>query len=325
MKTGKTPPTRRLLAVLGLVLFLGPGCGLAGDGADDPYLGFVEGEFLWPGLPEAGTLDVLMVAEGDRLETGAPIARLDAEQEEAALAGARARLEEARAREQNLLKGLRTEEIQVIEARLEQARANLALAEITLARQLELVEEGAVSEDAADRARTGFEEAQARVRQLQSEIEAARLAARPDEIAAARAVISQAEAQVREAEWRLEKRHLQAPEAGQVFRILHREGEIVDRGQPIISLLPDDNRKIRFFVPETDVAGFAIGDTVHVSCDSCPDGLTARVSFISPEVEFTPPVIFSEQVREKLVYMLEARPGADDFLLPPGLPVDVRK
>jgi len=98
--------------------------------------------------------------------------------------------------------------------------------------------------------------------------------------------------------------------------------EWVAANQPVVSLLPDDRIKVRFFVPEQEVARYRPGRTVRFSCDSCAAGLTARISFVSPRPEFTPPVIFSRDSRDRLVFMVEALPAKAAALMP-GLPVDV--
>jgi len=93
----------------------------------------------------------------------------------------------------------------------------------------------------------------------------------------------------------------------------------------VVSLLPPENIFVRFFVPETRLAEVHVGDKVALKCDRCPAGLAAIVSFISPQAEFTPPVIYSETSRAKLVYMVEARPPrAQAASINPGQPVAVQ-
>jgi HlyD family secretion protein len=125
-----------------------------------------------------------------------------------------------------------------------------------------------------------------------------------------------------QADTRLAKRQVKAPSDAQVQDIYFRAGETVNAGQPVLALLPPANRRIRFYVPEPLLATVALGHIVGLSCDSCKAGLQARISFISSEAEFTPPVIFSEQERAKLVFRVEARP-LDGTNLPIGLPVTV--
>jgi HlyD family secretion protein len=92
----------------------------------------------------------------------------------------------------------------------------------------------------------------------------------------------------------------------------------------VVSLLPDANRKIRFFLPEKQLAQAAIGQTIALACDGCPDNLTATIDFIATEAEFTPPILYSKENREKLVYRVEARPMDGAVVLKVGQPVDIR-
>jgi len=79
---------------------------------------------------------------------------------------------------------------------------------------------------------------------------------------------------------------------------------------------------VRFFVPEPVLASIDYGDVVKVSCDSCSPDITARISFIARQSEFTPPVIYSLEERSKLVFLVEALPVKPDSLRV-GQPVDV--
>lgn len=136
------------------------------------------------------------------------------------------------------------------------------------------------------------------------------------------AALRQADAQLAAAKTRLARRTLESPAAGVVQQVYYRPGETVPAGKPIISLLPPGNIKVRFFVPETMVARVAIGDEVSVSCDGCASVVTAPITFIARNAEFTPPVIYSRDERTKLVYLVEARP-AETEMLRVGQPVSV--
>jgi HlyD family secretion protein len=127
------------------------------------------------------------------------------------------------------------------------------------------------------------------------------------------------------AQWRIDQRHVTAPSAGVVADVLARPGETIPAGGPVVSILPPENIFVRFFVPEPRLAEVHGGDKVTLLCDRCPADFTATVSFISPQAEYTPPVIYSEASRAKLVYMVEARPPRERApLINPGQPVAVR-
>ena len=117
-----------------------------------------------------------------------------------------------------------------------------------------------------------------------------------------------AEARVETSKTRLARREIHAPVTGMVQQIYYREGELVPAQKPVLSILPPGNMKVRFYVSETELARFSIGDQVEISCDSCGTGLTGKVYFISTTAEYTPPVIYSLEERSKLVYLIQARP-----------------
>lgn len=131
-----------------------------------------------------------------------------------------------------------------------------------------------------------------------------------------------AEALVNTAQTRLARRTANAPVAGTVHQIYFREGEMVAQQRPVLSILPPGNLKVRFFVPETDLPKLSVGQDVRVTCDSCASDLTANIYYIATTAEYTPPVIYSQEERHKLVYLVQARPNKPD-LLRVGQPVSV--
>jgi HlyD family secretion protein len=131
-----------------------------------------------------------------------------------------------------------------------------------------------------------------------------------------------AEARVVTSQTRLARRSGFAPVAGIVQQIYFREGEMVAAGRPVLSIMPPGNMKLRFYVSETDLPKFAIGDEVRVTCDNCAADLTARIYFIATSAEYTPPVIYSLDERNKLVYLIQARPAKPDALRV-GQPVSI--
>jgi len=131
-----------------------------------------------------------------------------------------------------------------------------------------------------------------------------------------------AEARVNTSETRLARRSGFAPINGTIQQIYFREGEMVPERRPVLSIMPPGNMKIRFFVPESELPKLAIGDEVKVTCDSCSADLTAKIYFIATMAEYTPPVIYSLDERNKLVYLIQARPSRPDALRV-GQPISV--
>jgi HlyD family secretion protein len=304
------------------LIALAAAMGLGGDGGAMQVQGYVEGEYVYVAAPVAGRLEALQVARGDHVAAGAPLFQLDRASEQPGRDDAAARLARAEANLADLRKGKRPSELESIEAQLAQAQAMLELAEAELNRRERLVASNVASREAVDQARAAYERDKARVAELQAELKTAQLGARTDEIQAAEAEVSAAGAQLAHAEWRLDQMSQAAPQAGSVVDTLYRPGEWVAAGAPVVSLLPPENVKVRFFVPEPRLGALAIGDEVRVGCDACMPALTAVISYISPDAEYTPPVIYSREMRAKLVYLVEAQPR-QPAALRPGQPVDV--
>lgn len=306
--------------VMGLAALFG------GDDTPAGYQGYVEADYVRVGVPVAGTLEHLAVRRGDYVEAGDLLFTLDDAAERAARDQAAAELARARARLADLEKGERPAEIAALLAAKRQAEADLALSSVELERQQKLFDTGVTAKSRLDSARSAYRRDAARIAELEAEIETAQLGGRIDAIEAARAEIEAAEAALAQTEWRLAQRSAAAATAARVEDTLYAEGEHVSAGRPIVSLLPPENLFLRFFVPEPDLGRIAVGQPVQVSCDGCGAAIPARVSFISAEAEYTPPVIYSEQRREKLVFLVEARPVAaagERLRLHPGQPVTV--
>jgi HlyD family secretion protein len=265
------------------------------------------------------------VRRGDQVKAGAPLYALENENEAAARREAEQRLRAAQAQLSNLQKGRRPTEIAAIEAQLEQADAALKLSRSQLARSEKLVTQGFISRERVDESRSAYERDVGRIDQLKADLATARLAARQDEIRAAAASVEAAEAALAQADWRLEQKSVRSPVAGLVADTLFVIGEWVPAGAPVASVLPPENIKVRFFVPETALGAVKVGQSISVACDGCAAPVPARVTFISTRAEYTPPVIYSRESRAKLVYLIEARPSPEEAVkLHPGQPLDVR-
>lgn len=287
--------------------------------------GYVEGEYVYVASPLPGALQSLQVQRGMQVESGDLLFALDDTPEQAARDEAERRLAQARANVEDIKKGKRPSEIAAIEAQLNQARAALILAEKEFARQENLSRTpGATAELEFLRARSVRDQARQRVTQLDAELKTAQLGSRSDQIAAAEANLRAVEAALTKAQWDFSQKRQRAPQAGLVFDTLYREGEWVPAGRPVIVLLPPTNIKVRAFVSETTVGTIHPGDSVQVSVDGAGTPFLGRVSYISPQAEYTPPVIYSKESRSKLVFMIEAVfDPVSSAKLHPGQPVDV--
>ena len=292
-------------------------------GGDALLQGYVEGTYVYVAPDAAGRITERPASAGTTVAAGEVLARLDDSDERQAVAGAEARLAQAEAELANLRSGKRPVEISVIEAQLSEAQANFALAEEEYRRQLVLLERGVVAQAAVDNAKAVRDAAEASVEAIQHQLEVAELPARPEEITAAEKHVAAEQASLAQAQTALARRTLTAPAAALVEETFFEPGEYAQTGAAIVSLLPDADRKIRFFVPERELATVSIGSRIAVSCDNCPPGLEGEVTFVSSAAEFTPPVIYSQEARDKLVFRVDARPLGDAQALKVGQPVDV--
>lgn len=304
-----------------LALLLAAACG---DAPPPALQGYVEGEYVRVAAPFAGTLVKLDAERGREVRAGAALFALEAESEAAARREAGERVERAQAHVDDLRKGRRETEIDAVRAQLAQAEATAGLSAREHARQLDLAARGFVSGQRADEAKAARDRDRNRVAELAAQLATARAGSRPDEVRAAEAEARAAREALAQAEWRLGQKTVAATVGGTVTDTLFVRGEWVPAGAPVVTLLPPGNVKVRFFVPEARLAAVKPGARVALACSGCPEGLSATVSFVAPQAEFAPPVIYSRDNRARLVFLVEARPPpAQAAKLHPGQPVDV--
>jgi HlyD family secretion protein len=309
----------------------GPGlaCALAlfaGCSADPPptYQGYVEGEYVHMASPLGGRLERLQVQRGQTIVAGAPLFKLEAVEEAAAKQQADDQLKAAQAQLADLRLGRRAPELDVVRAQLAQAQAAEAQAAQQLQRDEAQYQAGGIARAQVDDGRTNLAMKSARVRELADQLQVSRLPARGAQIRAQDALVAAARAVAEQQAWRLGQKQVAATQAGLVVDTLYRDGEWVPAGSPVVRLLPPGNLKLRFFVPETVVGTLQPGRKLALQCDGCATGIGATVSYIADAPEYTPPVIYSNETRAKLVFMVEASPAPPHAsALRPGQPVTV--
>jgi HlyD family secretion protein len=288
------------------------------------FQGYIEGEFVYVASPFGGRLDHLCVYRGDLIPQGALLFVLDEAPERAARDEARRRVDEAGAELSDALEGRRPTEIEAIEAQLKQAQAALALSKLELNRQNQLLQADVTSRREFDTAQATHDADRQRVAELTAVLQTAHLGSRVGEVNAARQNLLAQEAALERAEWNLSQKSQFSPEAGLIFDTLYLEGEWVPPGSAVIVLLPPDNIKVRTFIPQDLIGRIYIGTPALIHIDGVKAPVPAKVSFLSPQAEFTPPVIFSREMREKFVFLIELSLAAEEAAtLHPGQPVDV--
>lgn len=286
-------------------------------------VGYVEGDYVLLAPIEVAQVTSIGVKRGDRVEAGAPVAEMETDDARIAVEQAQAALAQAQAQLANLRIGKRPEEIAALEAMVHSAEAEALEKRRVLTRAAGLLERGFVTQAEYDEALTAVDVAAALINQSQANLAVGKLPARPDEIEAAESQVKQSVAALEQARWRLAKRSLTAPSAGRVNDIIRNPGDVAGPSSPVLSMLPDGAVKLSVYVPEASFSKVEVGKLLKVRCDGCPDGLEARISYVSPDPEFTPPVIYSLETRQKLVYLVEARPVGNATALQPGQIVDV--
>lgn len=310
-----------LLLSLSLIPVIFTGCAPDNNGI---YQGYIEGEYVYLAAPLGGALTQLAVARGDQVQTGQRVFELEHASESAAVQQAERNLAMAQAQWQDLTKGSRPSEIDSIESQLAGAKANLKLAEAELTRRKELGGQDVVSKEELDQARNQRDAAQAEVSRITADLTTAKLGGRSDAIAAAQANVNAQQAQLEKVKWSLDQKQQFASTNGIVHDTLYRQGEWVTAGSPVVVLLPPTNLKVRFFVPEPQLSQMKVGAKVAVTIDGNKNSLPATINYLSTQPEFTPPVLYNEVNRAKLVFMIEATfAAADATNLHPGQPVDV--
>lgn len=288
------------------------------------YAGYAEGEYVRLAAPLSGTLTQVHLKRGDQGVADAPAYVLEQSAETAARQEAASRVERAQAQLADLRKGARTDELAAIGAELRQGEAALALSQANLERDRKLVADKFISRLRLDQSAAAVAADRARVDQVRARVRSAGTGARPDQLAAAAKEVEAARAQLAQAQWRVDQKAQTLPVSGMVTEVAYRVGEFVPAGAPVMTLLPPANIKARFFIPQTQLGRIKVGQAASVSCDGCAQPVRARISFISPEAEFTAPLIYSRETRAALVFMVEATPEPGQAVrLHPGQPVTV--
>ena len=305
----------------GLIALVIPGFGVSGP---PQWNGYVEADYVYVGAPSPGPITAIPARDGAAVNSGDVLFVLDSRQQQAALDAAEAQVDVAQANVDNLATGSRAAEIDVIRASLDKAEADLVLARSQSERSDALLAENLVPQAKADQDSATLKSAAAQVAQLDAQLRVAELPARDPQRIGAEASLLVAQANADKARVDLADRTIVAPVAARVERVFFAPGEIVGTGTPVVALLPAGALKVKFYLPETDRPSFTLGQRLQVRCDGCAAGLTATVSYFASDPQFTPPVIYSRDERNRLTFLVEARLDGG-ISLPPGQPVTIEK
>lgn len=292
---------------------------------DNQLTGYIEVDYVYISASQPGRIEQLAFKQGDQVNAGDRMLVLESGAQSIGVAQAEAALAQAQANADNLLTGLRGEELKALEAQLNETQAALKLAVVQQERWASLVKIGATTQANKDQVDAETEVAAARVKTIESQIAAAKLPARPQQIMAANAVVNTAKETVNAAKWQLQQRQVFSPITGKVEQRMFREGEFIGAGVPVYAVLPNQGLKVKFFIAENKLSSVEMGQDVNVVLpgrNPTDSMVTAKVTYIAESAEFTPPIIYSNESREKLVFMVEAT-FSTEVALRPGQPIDV--
>ncbi len=303
------------------------GCGKAkedGKDAKPSWQGYAEADYVYIASPFGGQLKSLNASRGSVVKAEAQLFQLDDRDEKALVEQGEALLGQAQNSLEDMLKGKRPEEIEALDKIRLQIQALRDFSEIQYKRQSSLLKSNAIPVKDYDLANYELLANNAHLAEAEANLAIAKLGAREDQINAQRRHVSSLVANLASLKWRLGQKSQAAPASGRVFDTFYREGEYVTAGSPVLALIPPANVKIRFFAKDADAAKLKPGGKVLYSPSADAPPKEAVIDYISPEVEYTPPVIYSRESRAKLVFMVEARPSPSDAAtLNIGIPLDV--
>lgn len=286
--------------------------------------GYVEGDFMYIAAPAPGVLKILEVKKGDRIQPDALLFSLENESETQRYLQAQHQLDVEQSNLVDLQSGRRKTELDVLRAQLNGAIAAKRLAYSKLARNEKQAKSGAISEFELETHRSDYNQKAAVVEELQNRLSADKLPARDAQQQAQIARIEAAKSALNQSQWALDQMTRSASVTAQVFDTFYQVGEWVPAGSPVVSLLPPGKHKIRFFISAAQLPQVKVGKEIKVIVQPGSEPIGATIDYISADVEYTPPVIYSNERRDKLVFLIEAKTSESQASdLHPGMPVTV--
>lgn len=306
--------------ILCLCLLLA-GCG---NGNESEYFsGYLEGDYRYLAPSTSGRIVKINVKEGQHVKAGELLFELENTAQTANLSAANENLNALKAELADLNLGKREQELETIRAQIAEAKSGLWAAEQNYKRAVTLKKQSSISQKEFDAAKAEFDRQNALVKQLVASLEVANLPARINQIKSLEAKIKAAEANMQSCEYELNKTRLAANESGLIERVFYKEGEWASSTRPVLSLLPPNELKVRFFVPASVLPMLKEGQKVKLSCQNCPK-FSATISQVATQPEYTPPVIYTQNQQNTLTYRIEAVPDEPSEFLHPSQPVEVR-
>lgn len=307
------------LLIIFLLTTVIAGCG---DSEPEGFQGYIEGENIYMASPYSGILENLAVRRGEKVSKGQLLFQLDPDPQALLIKEYKADIYQAMHVLKDLENPHRAPEIAAIKAQIAQADARLELAQIRVARNRTLYNKKAIDKDSLDAAIASFNEQQKLKEQYQENLKLALLGSREEQIEAQKAQIASLEAKLAAEEWQVAQKRVYAPANGIIFDTYYRKSEFVGNQQAVLSLLTPDNVQVEFFVPVEELPNLSVGKKITFLCQGCLKSSNATISYISPEAQYIPPLVYGVENSDKLVFRIKAHLYEFDQYKP-GQPVMV--
>lgn len=286
------------------------------------YQGYIEGETLYLSIPFSGVLQKMHVHRGQQVSAGQLLFEFNPKPQEYALTQNQALLEQSNQTLIDLQKPKRIPEIDAIKAQIAQSDAQLSLADLRVKRNQILFDKHVMDKDTLDAAIEHLHEMQAVKQQYEANLALALLGARPNQIDAQQAAMNAQQAMMQQARWNLDQKNIVAPSDGIIFDTYYRRGEFVSAEHPVASLLTKADTRIEFFVPLEGLKDLSLGKKITYTYPGSDDQLTAEIVYISPKAEYLPPLVYSRDNADKIVFRIKASTHTKALLIS-GAPVTV--
>lgn len=309
----------RLILIVVLALTV---CACKNPDNENVFTGYVEAEFVTVSAPASGWIEQQNVDYGQAVSPGSVLVQFDQALQQYQLDQSIANVASVSAQLEDAQHGARDEELAVLKSQLQEQQFNIDEAKLELERTAALRKRELATQADYDKAMLNLKALEAAAQVTSHQIEVQMLAGRPDYLESLRQQVKAAKSAEQQALWALNERQIQSRNHGVIKEIYARTGEYVTQGQPILLLQLQDTAKVRFYVSQQQLDTLSLGTNVSVHQDGLDRALKATVTYIASRAEFTPPVLYSEQSRQSLVFLVEAR-FEESAALHPGQPVDV--
>ena len=270
-----------------------------------------------------GEIEKILYDEGQFVNEGDTVMTIDHETLKLQLDQAQAGVEAARAQLKLLITGARKEDISQAEEGVRQAQVSFNLAKKDKERMESLHQSNSISQNQYDNAVAKFELAQAQLKSAQENLTKLKNLARPEEIQQAEANLDRQTAAAKLLKKSINDSYVQSPINGVIVNKFFEKGETVTQMSSLFKVSDLRTVDLIIYISEEELGKVKLGQTADVSVDAYPDKkYSGKITYISPEAEFTPKNIQTKDERTKLVFAVKLRVDNPDYELKPGMPAD---